>query len=460
MSKLNPSDVFPILKRHLLVDGFDMVVDLRKSQGHYLYDSLNNRKFLDLFGFFATAPVSHNHPELNNAAFREKISQVALFKPSNSDFYTTYMAEFIETFSRVAIPKYLQHLFLISGGALAVENALKAAMDWKVKKNFAAGEKAVKGHKIIHFFEAFHGRSGYTLSLTNTADPRKYQYFAMFDWPRILNPKLSFPITEKVLETVKKNEAEAVAQIKKVFKENPRDVAAIIIEPVQCEGGDNHFRKEFLQQLRMLADENEVLLIFDEVQTGVGITGQMWCHQHFDVKPDIMAFGKKTQICGVLAGPRLDEIKDNVFVESSRINSTWGGSLVDMVRFQKYLEIIEKEKLVENAKKQGAYLLSELQKLQKEFPDAISNVRGLGLLIAFDLPTTEERSEFLKICLENNLIVLSCGYYSIRVRPALDIERSEIDDAIGIFRKSVQTLLDRRSKRQKKIAAEEAKYEI
>jgi L-lysine 6-transaminase len=460
MSKLNPSDVFPILKRHLLVDGFDMVVDLRKSQGHYLYDSLNNRKYLDLFGFFATAPVSHNHPELNNAAFRDKIGQVALFKPSNSDFYTTYMAEFIETFSRVAIPKYLQHLFLISGGALAVENALKAAMDWKVKKNFAGGEKAIKGHKIIHFFEAFHGRSGYTLSMTNTADPRKYQYFAMFDWPRIINPKLSFPISEAGLETVKKGEVEAVSQIKKAFKDNPRDVAAIIIEPVQCEGGDNHFRKEFLQQLRTLADENEALLIFDEVQTGAGITGQMWCHQHFEVKPDAMAFGKKTQICGVLAGPRLDEIKDNVFAESSRINSTWGGSLVDMVRFQKYLEIIEKEKLVDNARKQGAHLLSELQKLQKEFPEAVSNVRGLGLLIAFDLPTTEERSEFLKICLDNNLLVLSCGHYSIRVRPALDIGREEIDEATGIFRKSVQTLLDRRSKRQKKIAVEEAKYEI
>jgi L-lysine 6-transaminase len=460
MPKLNPSDVFPILKRHLLVDGFDMVVDLRKSQGHYLHDSLNNRKYLDLFGFFATMPLSHNHPDLNNAAFREKIGHIALYKPSNSDFYTTDMAEFIDTFSRVAIPKYLPHLFLISGGALAVENALKAAMDWKVKKNFAVGAKAVKGHKIVHFFEAFHGRSGYTLSLTNTADPRKYQYFAMFDWPRIITPKLSFPVSEKVVEAVRKTEGEAVAQIKKAFKESPHDIAAIIIEPVQCEGGDNHFRKEFLQQLRALADENEALLIFDEVQTGVGITGQMWCHQHFDVKPDLMAFGKKSQICGVLAGPRLDEIEDNVFTESSRINSTWGGSLVDMVRFQKALEIIEKDKLVENARKQGAYFLAELQKLQKEFPEVVSNARGLGLLLAFDLSSREERSELLKICLDNGLIVLSCGHYSIRVRPTLDIGRAAIDEAIDIFRKSLHTLLDRRSKQQKKVATEEAKYEI
>lgn len=460
MSKLNPGDVFPVLRQHLLVDGFDMVVDLRKSQGHYLYDSLNKRKYLDLFGFFATMPVSHNHPALNNVAFREKIAQAALFKPSNSDFYTIEMAEFVETFSRVAIPKYLPHLFLISGGALAVENALKAAMDWKVKKNFAAGEKAVKGHQIIHFFEAFHGRSGYTLSMTNTADPRKYQYFARFDWPRINNPKLSFPVTEQVLERVKKNEAEAVAQIKRAFKDNPRDIAAIIVEPVQCEGGDNHFRREFLQQLRALANEHEALLLFDEVQTGVGVTGQMWCHQHFDVRPDVMAFGKKSQICGVLAGARLDEIKDNVFAESSRINSTWGGSLVDMVRFQKYLEIVEKEKLLENARTQGAYFLSELHKLQKEFPEAVSSVRGLGLLIAFDLPSGDERSEFLKICLDNGLIVLSCGHVSIRVRPALDIGRAEIDEAISIFRRSLQTLLDRRGKRLKRVAAEEAKYEI
>ena len=456
MSALTPNDVFAILNRHLLVDGFDMVVDIRKSQGHYLYDSLHQRKYLDLFGFFATMPIRHNHPELANPSFREKIGQVALFKPSNSDFYTVEMAEFIDTFSRVAIPPYLPHLFLISGGALAVENALKAAMDWKVKKNRAAGEKQVRGHQIIHFREAFHGRSGYTVSMTNTADPRKYQYFARFDWPRIINPKLSFPVTRQVLEEVRKVEAEAVAQIKNVFQRHGRDIAAIIIEPIQCEGGDNHFRGEFLQQLRVLADENEALLIFDEVQTGVGVTGQMWCHQHFEVRPDLMAFGKKTQICGMLGGARLDEIKDNVFHEPSRINSTWGGSLVDMVRFQKILEIIEKEKLVENARQQGAYFLRELQRLQDEFPEVIHNVRGAGLLIAFDLPSTEARSEFLEICADLGVIAPSCGHVSVRVRPTLDIGRAEIDEAVRLFRAGVRSLLDRHHQRPKMLATEES----
>lgn len=437
MIKLKPEDVLPVLDAHMLVDGHrDMVVDLNKSVGNYIYDSLNNRKYLDMFSFFATAPVAHNHPKLHDPEFKEKILSVAMVKPSNSDFYTTEMAEFVKVFSEHAIPDYLPYLFLISGGALAVENALKAAFDWKVRKNIAKGLSEDLGSQVIHFRQAFHGRSGYTMSLTNT-DVRKIKYFPKFQWPRISNPYLEFPLHEQHLQEVIAREKQAVAEIKQALHDNPNDIASIIIEPIQGEGGDNHFRKEFFAELRALADENDVMLIFDEVQTGVGLTGKMWCHQHFGVQPDMIAFGKKTQVCGFLCSKRIDEVENNVFHESSRLNSTWGGNLVDMVRFRKYLEIIITENLIDNARVVGAHFLERLYALQDEFQDMISNVRGRGLMIAFTLPSTEVRDRFLGLLCQNGLIALASGEKAIRFRPTLSISKAEVDEAVGILHKSL-----------------------
>ncbi|MFC1555433.1 L-lysine 6-transaminase, partial [candidate division KSB1 bacterium] len=334
-------------------------------------------------------------------------------------------------------PDYLPHLFLISGGALAVENCLKIAFDWKVRKNFEKDIKQEKGFKVIHFQQAFHGRSGYTMSLTNT-DPAKTDYYPKFDWPRIPNPALSFPISEESIKEIEKKEQESIELIDKAISDNPDDIAAIIIEPIQGEGGDNHFRKDFFQVLRNICDNNEILLIFDEVQTGLGLTGKMWCHQHYDVNPDIMAFGKKTQVCGVLASKRIDEIKDNVFKISSRINSTFGGNLVDMVRCEKYLEIIEEENLVENAARMGVYLLAGITNLRHQFTDIISNVRGRGLFCAFDMPTPELRNKVVSNAFNQGMIVLGCGEKTIRCRPALNIDENTIDEAMTVLYKSIK----------------------
>ena len=154
------------------------------------------------------------------------------------------------------------------------------------------------------------------MSLTNT-DPTKVDLFPKVDWPRIDNPKVIFPL-EDHLDEVVAAEKKAIAQIEKAIADDGDDIAAIILEPVQGEGGDNHFRKEFFQELRRICDENDIILIFDEVQTGVGITGKMWAHQNYGVEPDIFCFGKKTQVCGIAASDRLNEI-DSVFKVSSRI---------------------------------------------------------------------------------------------------------------------------------------------
>ncbi|NOZ63008.1 MAG: L-lysine 6-transaminase [Calditrichaeota bacterium] len=440
MKRIEAANVTGLLSKHILADGFEIIVDLEQSQGSYIYDARNGDRYLDFFTFFATLPIGINHPKMFDDDFLEKLLRAAINKPSNSDFYTTEMAEFVETFSRVATPDTLPHLFFISGGALAVENALKTAFDWKVRKNFQKGHKEEKGSQVIHFQQSFHGRSGYTLSLTNTADPRKTQYFPKFDWPRVLNPKITFPLNEENLTKVKQAEETSLNQIKRAIQDNPDDVAAIIVEPIQGEGGDNHFRPEFFAALRAIADENDILLIFDEVQTGVGVTGKMWAYQHYGAEPDIVSFGKKTQVCGIMAGKRIDEVEGNVFQESSRINSTWGANLVDMVRSQRYLEIIEEENLVENAAKVGAYFQSALEDLQQNFSDVISNVRGKGLFIAFDLPDGEKRDQLRVEALKNKMLILPCGDRSLRFRPSLNVTNEIVDEAISILKKSVNAI--------------------
>lgn len=434
-----PKDVRSTLKQHLLIDGYNIVLDLEKSKGAYLHDSVTDSTYLDFFTFFASNPLGMNHDRLaGDPDFVSKLGRIAINKPSNSDVYTEELAEFVETFSRVGIPDYLPYTFFISGGALAVENALKVAFDWKVQKNYRKGYSVEKGHKVLHLREAFHGRSGYTMSLTNT-DPNKVKYFPKFDWPRIDNPKIRFPLTDENIRDVEERENIALKQARNFFESYEDDIACIILEPIQGEGGDNHFRKEFHQGLRNLADEFEALLIYDEVQTGVGLTGKFWAHEHY-VKPDILAFGKKAQVCGILAGERIDDIETNCFHVSSRINSTWGGNLVDMVRFKRILEVIEEDQLVDHADQTGKYLQEHITNLACEFSH-LDNPRGKGLFCSVDLPDTETRDKVKKECFNNHLLILGCGTKTIRFRPPLTVQREHIDEGIDILRKSLQSVL-------------------
>lgn len=432
--------VHDVLGRRILADGFDMVLDLDKSEGPYLFDSKYQKNYLDFFTFFASNPVGMNHRMMKDEDFIRKISKVAINNPSNSDVYTLEMADFVDTFDRVGIPDYLPHAFFVAGGALAVENALKVAFDWKVQKNRQKGYREEKGHKILHFNQAFHGRTGYTMSLTNT-EPGKVAMFPKFDWPRISNPKMIFPMNEENTLSVTEAENLAILQAERYFEIYKDDIAAILLEPIQGEGGDNQFRPQFHQALRDLADKHEALLIYDEVQTGVGLTGKFWCHEHY-VKPDILAFGKKAQVCGILAGERVDEVKTNVFNVSSRINSTWGGNLVDMVRFQRYLEIIEAENLVDNAANTGAYLLQKLEAFTQEH-EYVSNARGKGLMCAFDFPDHHSRQAFTDECYNNGLLILQCGTHSVRFRPPLTVTNEHIDEGMAIIERSYKEAVSR-----------------
>ncbi|MBK8268948.1 MAG: L-lysine 6-transaminase [Planctomycetes bacterium] len=434
--KIDPTDVLTELKKHILVDGFEIVIDLERSQGCYLYDAHSDRTLIDLYAFYASMPVGFNHPHFQRQDVQDDLLAAASVKVANSDVYSVPMARFVKTLVRVFGVPELPKLFFVEGGALAVENALKAAMDWKVQKNIAAGHGEI-GTDVLHFRNCFHGRTGYTMSLTNT-DPNKVALFAKFDWPRVSSPAIDHSLSEpQRTEKVVTDEKQAEAEIMQAIQTRPNRICAIIIEPIQGEGGDRHFRKEWFQTLRRIANEHDMLLIFDEVQSGMGVSGRKWCFQHFDVTPDLLCFGKKAQVCGVMAGSRIDEVKDNVWRKPSRINSTWGGNFTDMVRSTHYMQIVEQEDLVENAREMGERFLDALKQLAAENP-IIKSVRGRGLLLAFDLADTESRNKFWRNCFSSGLLVLRSGERSIRLRPVLDIRPEIIDESIKLMRDALQ----------------------
>ncbi len=421
---LTPDHVHETLARHLLVDGFDLILDPAASRGSTLVDARTGTTYLDLFTFFASSALGMNHPALaDDPVFRAELLEAALNKPSNSDVYTVAMARFVDSFARVLSDPALPHLFFVEGGALAVENALKAAFDWKSRHNEAHGREAALGTKVLHLRDAFHGRSGYTMSLTNT-DPVKVARYPTFDWPRITNPYLTGR------DDVVRREHAALDEARAAFAAHPHDIACFVMEPIQGEGGDHHFRPEFLQAMQALCHEHDALFVLDEVQTGCGLTGTTWAYQQLGVVPDVVAFGKKTQVCGVMAGGRVDEVPDNVFRTSSRINSTWGGSLTDMVRARRILEVVEDERLVDRAGTVGATLLALLDGLAANHP-TVTDVRGRGLMCAFSLPSRALRDRVLTDLREQEkVLLLGCGSRSIRFRPALTV--AEADLAAGV----------------------------
>jgi L-lysine 6-transaminase len=424
-----PADqVFPILRSNILVDGFHFVIDLENSCGTTMVNAVTGEEYLDCYSYFATLPIGHNHPKMKDEGFQASLLRAALANPANSDVYSGEYAGFVKTFREIAVPDTFKHLFFIAGGTLAVENAMKAAFDWKTQKN---RDKGINNgaDKVLHFRDAFHGRSGYTLTVTNT-DPTKTDDYPKFDWPRVSNPKIEFPIDE---EKVAAAEDRSVAEIETAFERDPHGIAAILIEPIQSEGGDNHFRPDFLHRLRGLADYHEALLIYDEVQTGMGITGSMWAYEQLGPIPDIIAFGKKSQVCGMMSTGRIDDVETNVFKVSSRINSTWGGNLVDMVRCARYLQIIKEDRLVDNVVWVGKVFLEGLQAIEADF-DMVTNARGRGFLLAIDFPNTAQRSRVRKACWEAGLATLACGPRSLRFRPTLTFSEVDTQRAMTILR--------------------------
>ena len=428
-------DLHTRLGEHVLTAGMDHIeLDLDRSVTPFVRDSRTGEDWLDFASFYASSALGMNHPGLTgDPAFRSRLTTAALNKPANSDFVSKEFVEFVETFARVLGDPELPHYFFIEGGSAAVENALKVAFDWKQKRNRDLGLPEHLGTRVLHLEHAFHGRGGYTLSLTNT-DPIKVAGFPKFDWPRIPAPAEMFPPVPEAALELDRAESSALTAARDYFLAHPGDIACFIAEPIQGEGGDRHLRARFLHAIQDLCHEFDALFILDEVQTGCGLTGSNWAYQQLGLAPDIVVFGKKVQVCGLMAGRRVDLVQDNVFRVPSRINSTWGGNLTDMVRARRVLEIVESEGLVAHAAEVGAYLLTGLRALQQEFPETVLNPRGRGLMCAVSCPSRESRSRILDVLTERRILILGCGENSIRFRPPLSMGSDGVDSVLTALR--------------------------
>ena len=410
---MRTEDVHDVVRKHTIGDGLPIVVDPRRSCGSYVVDARDSKSYLDCMSMFASQPLGWNHPSFHEHL--DRFSKLLPVKVALSDVYVQEYAEFVEAFAQIT-PDF-KYYFFIDGGTLGVENALKYAFDYKMKKMGWSEDAHANELDVIHLEHAFHGRSGYTLSLTNTKPVKTWGY-PKFRWTRLPNPVHANHQSDWRAEQTSLAIAQSALE--------RGNVAAVIVEPIQGEGGDIHFRPQYLQGLRSLARDFDALFIVDEVQTGVGLTGKMWAYQHFDLDPDLMCFGKKTQVCGCCATNKVDEVTKHVFNESGRINSTWGGNILDMIRFTILIDIIQKEKWIENAAVVGEYLLEQLLRSNAR----IRNVRGRGLMIAFD--PVSDRDEF-HAKLSEKMLVLKSGDRSIRLRPPLTFSKEEADEAVRII---------------------------
>lgn len=419
----HPTNIRGTLGKHILTDGMHIVPDFEKSHGARIVDQNTGKMYIDCYTQFASQPLGWNHKVLKEQKRRmDKVTEVRI---ANCDLYTPEYAQFVDTFGKI-LPGFRNH-FYIDGGALAVENALKCAFDWKAQKLGLKDSDEVNNFNVIHLKEAFHGRSGYTLSLTNT-DPNKIKWFPKFNWTRVLNPKIHN--YEDTGMSIEEAEEKSVVEIQQALEDASRPVAAIILEPIQGEGGDNYFRKEYLETLRRLANDYETMLIFDEVQMGFGPTGKWWAHEALGVHPDMVVFGKKAQVCGFACSDKVHEVKDNVFRKSSRINSTWGGNLVDMVRSTILIEAIQKEGILDKVERVGNHFMSLLKKLP------LKNLRGKGLIVAFDHYNRDKL--FSK--LNEKLLCLKCGNHSIRLRPPLTFTENDCEYTYQVIQEAISTI--------------------
>lgn len=381
------------------------MLNIQKSNNVFLYDESVHLDCL------SSLPLGWNHPKLKNRM--KNIALAANHKLEDSSLKN----EFIEYFKNIV--KDFHYISLVENEEMGVENAIKAAFDWKFKK---CGIESYYNDTfdIIHLQQAFHGIGGYCLSLTDTTANWTALY-PKFKWSRIKNPKINFPLVESEVAVV---ESISLQQAEHALKTNR--VAAIILETIQSEGGDNHFSSNYFSALRELADKYEALLIFDEVQTGVGLTGKYWSYEHFGIIPDMITFGKNTQVCGFASTTRIDEIPDNVFHESNRLYTN--SNVIDMIRFMHINDIMEEEKITFNSEIIGKYFLDEL----KSIPE-ISNVRGKGLMLAFDFDSQCKRDLFFNKIFDY-VSVIRRGERSIALRPPLIFSHFHVDLTIKIIK--------------------------
>lgn len=416
--------------------------DAKRSLGNYAVD-VDGNTLLDVYGHIAALPLGYNHPDLLHAWRSGRFDWCAGWRPSLGVAAPPEWVDIVASLMRVA-PAGMAHVCTVTTGSEAVENALKTAFIAYATRRRGGPPTAAEAEsvmtnaqesanrlKAISFGGAFHGRTHGALSATRSKPIHKLDIPA-FDWPVCEFPTNRFPLTEFATENAAA-EARSLEQVAACFAANPGEIAAIIVEPVQGEGGDRHASPAFFRGLRALATENGAYLIIDEVQTGVGATGSMWAHESWGFEADIMTFSKKMQLGGFYF--RKELMPD----QPLRIFNTWLGDPIRAAQAEVILDVVERDGLVACTAEVGRQMVAELSALAGRFPALLSQARGRGTYAAIDVCDTASRTRVLDAAQRNGLEIGGSGDRTIRFRPALVFGPRHLAEMLNRLESACQT---------------------
>ena len=379
---------------------FNIKIDFDKSQGSYVYDKNTRYKYLDFMGMYSSLPIGYNHPIFDTREFKEEIHRVSKLKIVNCEMLSDEFDEFYKVFKQfTSIGKYENYHFTCTG-ALANEAAIKTAMWYKGPRP--------DGY-VLSIKNSFHGINSVGNIITSRFPGVKLRQGDIpgeYNWP--------------VANTIK----DAISHV----KSNPYNLQGVIIEPIQATYGDNYLNKKELQSLSKICKQFDIPLIFDEVQTGFASSGTVWYSEQLNVEPDIIVYGKKSQVSGIM----VKKSHSKVFENQKRLSVTYDGDLIDMVRCKYIIKSIQKDNLLGNVKKMGDILFKGLKGIQQ-----LKNVRHVGLLLAFDFDTKIQRDNFIKKIYKNGMICNPTGDLTVRLRPNLNVSQQEIYKALEIINLSL-----------------------
>ncbi len=375
---------------------FNIHVDFDKSHGSYIYDKNTDRQYLDLFGMYASLPLGYNHDIFKTEQFKKEILQASTFKVNNCEFITDAALEFDSLFQDYAGKGVYKYFHYCCTGALAVEAAIKASIEYKGHSN----------PKILSFDNSFHGINSYGGFITSRFWPAD-QKLNSFPEPFSIKVAADLNKTEEHLKT--------------------GDITCVVVEPIQCSVGDLHMDYDFLIKLRALTEQYDVPLIFDEIQVGFGATGKLWFFEHLGFNPDIVVFGKKTQVSGIMVQDKFGKIfhKNNI----TKLAVTWNSDILDMIRCKYIMEAYKNYNILENVN-----LVSKYIKDLMDQNSNIQNFRNKGLIMAFDLKTQELRDSFAKRLFNSGVLTNPTGTRSIRIRPSLSLNKEDATIALSTIK--------------------------
>lgn len=420
-----------------------VLMDDAASEGVWLQD-VDGNVFLDLFANFALGALGYNHPALLAAA-RSPAFVAAAANPTSTPFVTTpAWIAFLEAMEPHA-PTGMSRIYCVDGGGEGVESALKAAfirhgerrrvaagrpanpLELSPEEQCAVMDNVGTDAVVVSFSGAFHGRGIGPLTATHSKLVHKADLPA-FGWPTAIFPANRWPLDVHAEENLRL-EAECLQGLEHLLEKCAGRVAAVLIEPIQSEGGDRHASPAFFRGVQALAKQAGAAFVLDEVQTGMGMSGTLWAHEQLGLPtpPDMVCFGKKMQMGGFFATSAYD------IAQFGRMYQTRNGDRVRALLAQATLETIARDDLLANVRDTGAYFLERLEALAARFPALVTEPRGRGFLLAFDLPTPAARDDFNARALRRGVFASYTGVRSVRLRPHLVTTRAHVDEAMDVF---------------------------